>query len=74
MHDVLLVGLVKLGIVAAISFIAGILEAAKKPIHGGWTAIVQEPLHKRAWNALRRRGSTSVEVRENRIRVQKKSR
>lgn len=71
MHDVLMVGLVKLGIVALVSFVAGILEAAKKPIHGGWTTVVQEPLHKRTWNLLRRRGSTSIEVRQDRVRVHK---
>lgn len=72
MHDVLVLGLVKLGVVAVISFIAGIIEAAKKPLNGGWTPVVQEPLHKRAWNLLRRRGSTSIEVREDRVRVHKK--
>lgn len=74
MRDVLFVGLVKLGIVAIFSLIAGVLSAAKKPVHGGWTPIVQEPLYKRAWNRLRRRGSTSVEVRQNGIRVHQKSR
>lgn len=74
MHDILMLGLVKLAIVAVISFIAGILEAAKKPVHGGWSTVVQEPLHNRAWNRLRRRGSTSIEVREDGIRVQKKAR
>lgn len=74
MHTILVVGLVKLGIVAAISLVAGFLEAAYQSIHNGWTPVVQEPLHKRAWNLLRRRGGTSIEVREDRIRVHKKTR
>jgi hypothetical protein len=74
MHDVFVVGLVKLGIVALFSLAAGVLEAAKKPLHGGWTPIVQEPLHKRALNWLRRRSSTSIEVRQDRIRVKKQTR
>lgn len=69
MHDVLIVGLVKLGIVALVSLVGGVLEAANKSIHGGWTPVVQEPLYKRAWNRLRGRSSTSVEVRQDRIRV-----
>jgi hypothetical protein len=74
MHDVLMAGLVKLGIVAVISFIAGILEAAKKPVHNGWATVVKEPLHYRAWNRLRRRGSTSVEERQDIVRVHQKPR
>jgi len=71
MHDVLVVGLAKLAVVAVISFVAGIIDAAKKPVQNGWTPIVQEPLHKRALNLLRRRGSTSIEVRQDRVRVHK---
>lgn len=69
MHDVLVVGLVKLGIVALISFVAGIVDAAKKPVHDGWTPVLEQPLHQRAWNLLRRRGSTSIEIRNGRVRV-----
>ena len=74
MHDVLVFGLVKLAIVAVVSFVAGVVEAAKKPIHGGWTTVIQEPLHKRAWNRLRRRGSTSIEERQRSIRIHQKTR
>ena len=74
MRDVIYVGLVKLAVIAVVSFIAGILEAAYKSRSGGWTPVVQEPLHQRAWNRLLRRGSTSVEIREDRLRVHKKTR
>ena len=74
MHDILMLGLVKLAIVAVISFIAGILEAAKKPVHGGWAPVIKQPLHQRAWNRLRRRGSTSIEVRQDSVRVHQKTR
>ena len=74
MHDVLLVGLVKLGIIAVVSLVAGFVKAAYESIHHGWTPVVQEPLHKRAWNRLNGRGSTSIEVRQDRVRVHKKAR
>ena len=73
-HDVLIVGLVKLGIIAIVSLVGGFAKAAYESIHHGWTPVVQEPLHKRAWNRLRGRSSTSVEVRQDSVRVRQKSR
>lgn len=77
MHDVLVLGLVKLAIVSVIAFIAGFLGAiqeSRRASNGGWAPIVKEPAYKRIWNRLRGRRSTSVEVREDRVRVHKKSR
>lgn len=40
-------------------------EIAKQPVDSGWTPIVEQPLHSRAWARLTgRRGGTSIEVRE----------
>lgn len=45
-------------------------EATQQPVDDGWTAIVQEPAYRRTWKSLTgRRGSTSVEVRQDRLGV-----
>lgn len=74
LDQIIQLGLIKLAIVSVLGLLVGIYEAASKPIGNGWTPIVQEPMHQRIWNRLRRRGSTSIEVRENRVRIQKKAR
>lgn len=46
-------------------------KAAQNPVDEGWTTIVEEPAHHRAWKRLTgRRGSTSIEVRQDRRRVE----
>jgi hypothetical protein len=45
-------------------------NAAQQPVHDGWTTVIEEPAHRRAWKRLTgRRGSASVEVRQERVRV-----
>lgn len=59
-------GLIKLAIVAVVGLLVGICEAARKPVDQRWATVLQEPLSQRIWNRIRRRGSTSVEVRQDR--------
>ena len=71
MRDIWVMGLVKLGVLTVISFVVGFYQAAKKPPDSRWTTVVKEPPHKRALNWLRRRGSTTVEERQEPVWTKK---
>ena len=58
-------GLIKLAAIFVITFLWTIYKCATQPIDNGWSTVLHEPLHKRVLNRLRRRGSTSVEVRKH---------
>lgn len=75
MYDqIIQIGLIKIGVAIVIGLLVGIYEAANKTIGNGWTPIIKQPLHERIWNRLRGRGSTSVEIRQEHVRVHKKAR
>lgn len=70
-EQIIELGLIKLAIISVAGFLWGIYKAAKQPVHNGWSTVVQEPAHHRAWKRLTgRRGSTSVEERQERIRIE----
>lgn len=71
MHDVLQIGIAKLVIVFVVTLVATLIKELRGDSHQGWTPILKEPATKRLTNWLRHRGSTTVEVRQERLGIKK---